>query len=329
MEKDTQSRKWQLTINNPVQYGLHRDAVRELLAGMKSVAYWCASDEIGENNTYHTHIFLYGRSGIRFSTIKKNFPPAHMEMARGTCQQNMEYVSKTGKWEKDKKHETCVPDTFEEWGEMPVERQGKRSDYDDLYDMIKSGMSDNDILEQGAEYMACLDMIGRTRQIVKQKSFEDVFRQLDIVYIWGDTGTGKTRGVMEKHGYANVYRVTDYLHPFDGYSGQDVILFDEFRSDLPLKDMLKYLDGYPLELPCRYMNKYACFTKVYIVSNIPIVSQYPQIYRESYESWLAFLRRINRIMHYTRDKIEEQKCELDDHSFRLVFEGEVPNQLLR
>ena len=75
---------------------------------------------------------------------------------------------------------------------------------------------------------------------------------------------------MDKHGYKNVFRVTNYAHPFDGYRGERVLLFDEFRSSLPLADMLKYLDGYPLMLPCRYADKVACFTEVYIISNIPL-----------------------------------------------------------
>ncbi len=31
--------------------------------------------------------------------------------------------------------------------------------------------------------------------------------------------------------------------------GQDVIVFEEFRSSLKIQDMLNYLDGYPCELP--------------------------------------------------------------------------------
>ena len=88
-----------------------------------------------------------------------------------------------------------------------------------------------------------------------------------MVYISGATGTGKTRGVLEKNGYANVYRVTDYLHPFDSYNGQPVIAFDEFRSSLRIKEMLLFCDIYPIELPSRYTNKYACYNKVYIISN--------------------------------------------------------------
>lgn len=44
-------------------------------------------------------------------------------------------------------------------------------------------------------------------------------------------------GVLESNGYSDVYRVTDYIHPFDGYNCQPVICFDEFRSSLKIKDM--------------------------------------------------------------------------------------------
>ena len=112
-------------------------------------------------------------------------------------------------------------------------------------------------------------------------------------YIWGAPGVGKTRTVMEKHGYRNVYRVANYAHPFDGYKGQSVILFDEFRSSIPLTEMLSYLDGYPISLPCRYADKTACYTAVYIVSNIPLEKQYPNVQLLEPSSWQAFLRRID------------------------------------
>ena len=79
---------------------------------------------------------------------------------------------------------------------------------------------------------------------------------------------------MELYGYENVYHVTNYDHPFDDYRGQNVILFDEFRSSLPVADMLKYLDGYPLMLPCRYSNKVACYTKSAIFLCRPSIPMY-------------------------------------------------------
>ena len=296
MANDTQSRKWQLTINNPTEKGFTHERIRAELDSLKSVVYWCMADEIGENGTYHTHIYIQGKGAMRFSTIKKRFDSAHIEMAKGTALQNREYVSKSGKWEKDKKHETCVDGTFEEWGEMPVERQGARNDLADLHAMVKEGLSDYDILEQMPEAMLQLDKIQLTRQVIVQEKYKNSWRDLTCVYIYGDTGTGKTRSVMEKYGYENVFRVTDYFHPFDNYRGQDVIIFEEFRSGFRIADMLNYLDGYPLELPCRYANKYACYTKVYIISNIPLSEQYRN---QPQESFNAFLRRINYVLHYT------------------------------
>ena len=320
MANDTQSRKWQLTINNPTEKGFTHERIRAELDSLKSVVYWCMADEIGENGTYHTHIYIQGKGAMRFSTIKKRFDSAHIEMAKGTALQNREYVSKSGKWEKDKKHETCVDGTFEEWGEMPVERQGARNDLADLHAMVKEGLSDYDILEQMPEAMLQLDKIQLTRQVIVQEKYKNSWRDLTCVYIYGDTRTGKTRSVMEKYGYENVFRVTDYFHPFDNYRGQDVIIFEEFRSGFRIADMLNYLDGYPLELPCRYANKYACYTKVYIISNIPLSEQYRN---QPQESFNAFLRRINYVLHYTLQGIRKSTIEIHADGFRLLLDGET------
>lgn len=321
--KDTQSRKWQITINNPIEKGYTHDSIKSILSTMKSIIYWCISDEIGENETYHTHIYLQGRSGIRFSTIRSHFDGGHYEMAKGTAQQNMEYVSKTGKWKDNKKSETSVPGTFEEWGEIPIERQGRRNDLDDLYSMIKDGYSDYQILEIMPESILNLEKLDRVRQVIRYEQFKDTFRDIDVFYVYGNTATGKSRSIMEKYGYSNVFRVTDYRHPFDSYRGQDVVVFEEFRSSFYFSDMLNYLDGYPLELPCRYVNKYACYTKVYIVSNVPLSQQFLETQISSPESWAAFMRRIKLIFHYTLKGVTSQRVELLPDGFYRLLDCEV------
>lgn len=316
---DSQSRKWQVTINNPYNKGYTHDKLREILSSMKSVIYWCMCDETGENGTFHTHIYLQGRGGINFSTIKKRFDGGHFEMAKGTAIQNRDYVTKSGKWEKDKKSETNHPETFEEWGEMPVERQGARNDLADVYSMVKQGMTNFEIIEQIPDVMFQIDKLEIVRQTIRDQEFSEVWRDLHVEYVYGDTGTGKTRSIMERYGYRNVYRVTDYKHPFDGYMGQDVVLFEEFRSSLLLGDMLKYLDGYPVVLPCRYANKQACFTKVYICTNLSLKEQYRDIQRESPGDYLAFLRRIHVVKQYLADYIKEYKVEiLRDGFYRMI-----------
>lgn len=254
------------------------------------------ADEQGD--TYHTHVFAAFSSAVRFSTMKNLFPEAHIEMARGTAIENRDYIQKSGKWQDEEKHGTALDGTFEEHGEIPEEHQGERSDLAYLLELIKVGYSNHDIINMVPAYLFSIDKIERARQMLRAEENKEVFRILTNTYIWGQTGTGKTRSIMEEHGYTNVYRVTDYTHPFDSYAGEDVVMFDEFRSQLKMHDMLNFLDGYPLSLPCRYTNRQACYTKVYIVSNIPLERQYQSIQLDHKSTWDAFLRRIHEVVQY-------------------------------
>lgn len=298
-----QSRKWQLTINNPLEKGYTHDAIKKNIHTLKSLRYFCLSDEVAK--THHTHVFLLFHSPVRFSTIKRLFPEAHIEKSYGSSAQNRDYIFKEGeKWSKDRKKETNLPDTHEEWGELPEERQGERNDLAALYEMISAGKSNYDILEEQPDFIAQLERMDRVRQIIQEENFKEVFRKLEVLYLFGDTGSGKTRSVMERYGYANVFRVTNYKHPFDQYKGQDVIMFEEFQSSIPINQMLIYLDGYPVTLPCRYSDKVACYTKAYILSNIPLKEQYPDIQDYSPETWNAFLRRIHKVQVFQNGRVE-------------------------
>ncbi len=300
---DKQTRKWLVTINNPIDKGFTRDKIIEIIENMKNVNYACFSDEKGEQGTFHTHIFICFLTPRKFSTLKNAFNGAHFDYANGSCSQNRDYVFKQGKWENDKKADTNIFESHWEYGEMPIEKQGKRTDLDDLYAMIRLGYTNVQILEQDSSYMKIIDKIDKVRQELLFDKYRNIDRILYTTYVFGKTGTGKTRDIMQRHGYENVYRITDYKHPFDNYKGQDVIVFDEFRSNFTTTLLLDLLDRYPCELPGRYTNKCACYTKVYIVSNIPLCEQYPNLQREEKESYQAFLRRINKVQHYTNDTV--------------------------
>ena len=299
--KDTQSRKYILVINNSIKTGWTHKKIEKELHSFKSLKYYCMADEKGR--TFHTHIFASFSSAVRFSTMKNHFPTAHIEVAKGTAVENRDYILKAGKWATDVKHETVIEDSFVEDGELPIEKQGHRSDLETTLQLIKDGASNVDILSVNPRMMLYLDRIEKTRQELNAEQFRHTFRQLEVTYIWGDTGTGKTRSVMDKYGYENVCRISQYEHPFEQYSSQDVIVFDEFRSQFKISEFLNYLDGYPLELPCRYSNRVACYTKVYIISNVPLAQQYKNIQIDEPKTWDAFKRRIHHVIHF------EKGCE--------------------
>lgn len=291
MARTEAHRKYQLTINNPVDKGFEHGVIKTTLDTFSGCLYWCMSDEVGEEGTLHTHIYMAFRNAVEFVTIQQRFYGAHIEVARGTHRENRDYVCKEGKWLNSDKHGTSIPGTFEESGDLPEEADKRQKQSEAILSMIENGDNNSDIVRAYPSSMNHLRHIDETRQVLLEDKYRNTFRELYVEYIWGKTGVGKTRSVMDKYGYENVFRVTNYEHPFDGYRGQDVILFDEFRSSLPIADMLKYLDGYPLMLPCRYSDKVACFTKAYLVSNIPMERQYPNIQHDEPETWDAFLRR--------------------------------------
>lgn len=344
VKKDTQARKYQITINNPldaeisdgdkkVKVSFTHEKIKDRLSKLSTIQYWCMADEIGNvGETPHTHVFFYSRSPIRFSTVKNQFPTAHIESAYGSCQTNKDYITKSGKWEATDKKETSVEGTFEEWGTMPShENKGFNAGVQYIFEMMENGYSDAEILRMYPEAMLHLDKIQRARQTLLEDEAKSNWRNLSVTYIYGATNTGKTRSVMEQFGYENVYRITDYAHPWDSYKMQDVVLFEEFRSSLRIQDMLSYLDGYPCTLPARYTNKQAGFTKVFITTNIPLEKQYPEVQEKEPETWAAFLRRIHRVQHFygdgtinTFDSVGEYKsacARLASGKFR---KGELP-----
>lgn len=302
MKNDSQFRKVQITQNNPEDFGYDHDKIKEELSKLKSCTYWILCDEIGgKDGTYHTHIYAVFKSPVRFSTIKNRFPHGHIEVAHGTHQQNIDYVTKSGRWKNTEKEATSIPSTLEEWGQRPSDANGTDEKLMQLYTYIKEGLSNYEILELCSDYLFDTDKIDRVRLTIKQEEFKEVWRNLEVTFITGSTGLGKSRFVMEKYGYSNVFRITDYLHPYDTYKGEDIIVFEEFSSSLKIQDMLNYTDGYPLKLPCRYSDKIACYTKVYIISNLLLEEQYPNVRTENPEVYKAFLRRINKVMYFKKD----------------------------
>ncbi len=317
MAKEFATRRYQLTINNPKEHGYDHDTIKAILAKGAKLLYWCMCDEEGKEETYHTHLYLVFYNAVMFKTLKNKFPTAHIEVPQwGTNSENYAYIRKEGtKYHKDanghyeykdaqgKVHVgTNFSDTFEESGDLPPDaKQGDRNDLRMLYKLIASGEDNAQILGEHPEYLRDISHIDRTRQTILEEKYRNVFRRMNVTYISGPTGVGKTRSVREGCGYANCYSVSDYKHPFDGYRGQAAILFDEFHNSLPLVNMLQYLDGYPLELPCRYANKQACYTEVYLVSNLPLERQYRALQDEKPETWAAFLRRINTVRIFAAD----------------------------
>ena len=322
MAENEQSRKWHVTFNNPEKHGFTRATLLESLK-LINYDYVCMCDEISDTGTPHTHMYVYSKSPIRFGRMQNVFPSAHIEKALGTHQENKEYIMKSGKWADDKKSETNLPETFLELGTMPPVRLSAEDKKQKLLEMIKDGMTNDEIIEEDSSYIYQLKKIDEIRQTLIAKEFSTKDRVLDVTFVTGETGLGKTRDIHAEH-LGNMCRITDYRNDgrpyFDAYNCEDVLVFEEFAGQVPINEMLNYLDRYPLRLPARYQDKIACFTKVYITSNMALHELYKFEQLNQPKTWNAFLRRINRVKEYTPDgsikvyslNLTKNKEEIDD-----------------
>lgn len=301
-----QSRKYLLTINNPIAHGLDHKVIRIILDAM-NLKYYCLSDEIASTGTYHTHIFLNSINPIRFSTLKNRFPSAHIDVAKGSNQQNRDYLLKQGKWENTYKSETSVEGSFFESGDvnsnMSVNKMEK------LIVDVKSGVTTANIIESTPSFAFKSNEINVLRETFLAEKFQKENRDVEVVYLFGESNSGKTKYVYENHASENVCRIVHYGGKngvrFDSYHGQDVLVFENFDSQIPIEEILAYLDDFPCVLPARYSDRTACFTKVYIISSLPITDQYVSERRNRPETWNAFYNRVNRILYCTSGNVEE------------------------
>ena len=309
---NAQSRKWMITVNNPVSCGLDHSSITEILH-LFNPDYFCLADEIASTGTYHTHIYLYSKSPIRFSTVKRRFPTAHIEKANGTALENRDYIRKEGKWSDTDKTETSVNGTFVEFGTMPTAAEETAPKMYKLLDDVKSGYTTTEIIHSNPGFAFKARDIDALRDTLLSDKYRAENRDISVHYLYGDSGTGKTRSIFDRHDALDICRITDYGGKngvrFDAYHGQNVLVFEEFHSQIPISAMLNYLDIYPVMLPARYSDRVACYTTVYITSNISLKKQYPDIQKREPETWKAFLRRIHTVTEYKRSGIIRQEID--------------------
>ena len=132
---------------------------------------------------------------------------------------------------------------------------------------------------------------------------------MDVIYIWGDSGTGKTTYAKKCAEDRNLSMFissggSDFL---DGYNGQECIILDDFRgSNAPLNVVLKLLDNNTCSsVPSRYRNKSISECKLIIITTIlPMEKMFSDVFELNFEPLDQFKRRCGLVMHFTMDEIE-------------------------
>lgn len=234
---------------------------------------------------------------IRFKTRKllsavKNqlHPSAHLELARGSEEENRNYCSKA--------REQAGSDWAEHGTYDAGRRQGQRSDLISAIETLKeSGICAvmDDHPETYCKYHSGLEKLAKHHRLLPP-----LRREMEVTVVWGPPGIGKTWATLDA--FPDAFCVTPGRDPWGHYNHEKQVVFDEFHPEQwNIQDMNRYLDIYRCRLSCRYDDKYAEWNRVIIISNIDPAGwyfQWPEDIRQ------AFHRRIDNIIHMTeRDQI--------------------------
>lgn len=281
-------RRYCLTLNNPTPEECHH------LLGLRESVFKRGffATEIGKKGTTHLQGFVHLKNAKTLTGLKKflGSDRYHVIKTMGTDYENWQYIGLLNEGK-------AKGDLLVQWGETPLE-EGDPDAWDSILEMIEGGFNNRDIVRKWPSIaIRCMTAINKYRVEYEWGECR-AWRDVSVEYIGGPTGSGKTRNVLyHADGRVNtdVYRVTNGnpANCFDQYDGEGTIVFEEFRSQYTCRDMLNWIDGHPLLLPCRYADRMAKFTKVIILSNWRFAEQYRTVAEDSPETYKAWLRRVS------------------------------------
>lgn len=271
--KDKRSRSWCLTYfpNNEEQdhkwfrYLATKKGIRYFVVGYET----CPSTK-----KKHFQGYISFKNGKTFKACKRWFEldRIHIEPAVAGDFSNKKYCEKENK--------------LFEIGE-PM-KQGKRTDIETALDIIEETGSVSEVLKVVKNYQA----VRHTELYLKYNEKEEVRPNLQVINIWGESGTGKTRYVYENE--SRIFRPINYKW-WEGYDGHEVVLLDDIRKDFcKFHELLNLLDIYPIRVECKGGSRQLRALKIYITTPIPLVDMY-----ETREDLFQLERRITHTYHIT------------------------------
>lgn len=198
------SRRYCFTVNNPSDEDC--ECVYDL-STHKHHKYLIVGTEKGEEGTPHLQCYVVFSSKVTFSAMKKLLPRAHIEVAKGTSEQNRDYCKKDG--------------DFEEFGDCPSEggKQVQVADWDHMRRLAEQGKFEEIQSQYYVKYKNAFHSI-----------FDDACNasecivELDHLWITGATGIGKSRYCFDN--FPNAYRKGAnkwWCH----YTNQDVVILED------------------------------------------------------------------------------------------------------
>jgi len=184
------------------------------------------------------------------------------------------------------KEDTRVSGTQFELGTRPLKRNCSK-DWDLIVSSARDGSFDN---IPGDVLVRCYGNLKK----IRVDSLKPVSGEKEIFVYWGKTGAGKSKRAWEEASF-DAFPKDPNTKFWDGYSGQENVVIDEFRGCISISHMLRWLDRYPVIVEVKGSS--CCFKarKIWITSNLSPDDWYPDL---DSETKAALRRRFTQVIHF-------------------------------
>jgi len=176
-------------------------------------------------------------------------------------------------------------------------KQGHRSDLAEHAQAVLAGKRVSQLATEAPEQIVMHAKGWMTLEsMVMTAKWSAVNRDITVTVLWGPTNKGKSHRVRTAE--PSLFVAKPGRGPWDSYEYQPAVLLDEFGmgSQWDINEMKNLMDKWPCELNCRFANKWAAWSRMYIISQDPPHSWYMMAPRPDLE---AFWRRVTQVQHIT------------------------------
>nr|WQA30107.1 MAG: rep protein [Cressdnaviricota sp.] len=276
-----QALHFQLTINESTMP--YYEEIRDYLIWEKHASYLISCLEENKQGGLHMHIYV--QFNIRTRLNAKKFHGAHIEMCKGDGVSNMNYIKKM-------RLLYNIKNTIDIYGTGRNIAAKKFRNKIKLAAELKGLPFDEVTVSQ---YKVWKEV--NFNQCCTKK--DDYKPDVEIIFIWGESGVGKSRKVFNMLGDDEQYdRVKFDGHFWDGVNTEEIhetCWYDDFRpSDMKPKEFINFIDYYKNPMNIKYERNWKNqYKKIYITSIFDPHEMYSTISEEDKVQWLRRMKIIH------------------------------------
>lgn len=261
------ARAFQFTMNDPSHYNEFRD----IFKGLKSCDYFISCKELAPTTNHeHIHVYAHFTSNYRLSQKILKFN-THVELCKGSPQQNIEYIRKDG-------------NILDEWGDEPHQGFHKVADLKAI---------DNPDQLNWNEYNTWVRIHNAPQKVKVTEWRKDV----KVYYIWGPSGIGKSNKIQELLVQEGIEEFEELKHIGEFWhgviDGKGTCVYDDWRdSHMTASEFINFIDYRVHSLNIKGGSVKNNYTKIFISTVQDPNEIYRNLQGEPREQWM---RRITII----------------------------------